>query len=322
LARRVSAAQALLGGLAAACVAVVFVRLIERWRVTPSRTSHHIVILGQPIGYPAANAAAIVVLALALLGAVVVGLTIAGAARELTAARRLSRRLSDARPLSGTDALVIDGPRPRAFCAGLLRPRVYVTSGAVAILDDQALEAVLDHERHHAHRRDPLRLAIGRIVARALFFLPAMAHLARRGEALAEIGADARAVARGPDSRSALARAMLSFTESPAEGAGVGIDPVRVDHLLGEPPRWRFPALLVVAALAVIALLATSAILAGREAAGSASLAPPFLSAQPCIVVLALIPASAVLTGLSAARWRRADRAELTVSPGFSTETE
>jgi hypothetical protein len=38
--------------------------------------------------------------------------------------------------------------------------------------------------------------------------------------------------------------------------------------------------------------------------------------------VLALIPASAVLTGLSAARWRRADRAELTVSPGFSTETE
>jgi hypothetical protein len=44
------------------------------------------------------------------------------------------------------------------------------------------------------------------------------------------------------------------------------------------------------AAGALLAIVITTAILVGREAAGSATLAPPFLSAQPCIVILALIP--------------------------------
>jgi hypothetical protein len=299
LARRVSVAQVVLGGLALACLAVVFVRLVERWRVTPSAASHRIVILGQRLSYPAANVAAIVVLALALLGAAVVLLAIAGIIRELAASRGLTRRLAAARPLPGADAFVIGGERPHAFCAGLTHPRVYLTEGALAILDEQALESVLGHERHHARRRDPLRLAAGRVLAQALFFLPGLGDLTRRREALAEIGADESAVARRPELRSALARAMLSFTEAPDTDAGVGIDPVRVDHLLGEPPRWRFPTLLFLLALGLIALLAGVAALAGREAAGSASLAPPFLSAQPCVVVLALIPAGIVLAALA-----------------------
>ena len=60
LARRVSGAQGLLGMLALACLAVVFVRVAERWRVTPSAASHRIVVLGQRVSYPAANLAAIV----------------------------------------------------------------------------------------------------------------------------------------------------------------------------------------------------------------------------------------------------------------------
>lgn len=297
-ARRVSGAQAALAILALASLAVVFARLVERWRVTPSATSHRIVILGQRMSYPAANLAAIVILGLALLGAVVVARAIAGVVREVVASQRLARRLAAARPLSGTDALVIDGERPRAFCAGLVRPRVYVTAGALAILDDRALEAVLGHERHHAQRRDPLTLAAGRVLARALFFLPGLTELSRRREAMAEIAADESAVAPGPELRSALARAMLSFTDDPGADAGVGIDPLRVDSLLGEPPRWRFPTVLVLTAVGLIGVLAAAAVLAGREAAGSASLAPPFLSAQPCVVVLALIPAGSLLAAL------------------------
>jgi hypothetical protein len=304
-ARRVSGAQVALAAVAVACLAVVFVRLAERWRVTPSEASHRIVILGQRLSYPAANVAAIVVLALAAFGAVVIVLAVAGVIREVSASRRLSRRLAAARPLPGQDAFVVEGPRPHAFCAGLIRPRVYLSEGALASLDERALEAVLGHEHHHARRRDPLRLAAGRVLAQALFVLPGLGELTRRREALAEIGADETAVAAGPDLRSALARAMLSFTESAADDAGVGIDPVRVDHLLGEPPLWRFPTLLFSAALGLIALLVAVAVLAGSEAAGSASLAPPFLSAQPCVVVLALIPAGVVLAALALARSRR-----------------
>ena len=93
------------------------------------------------------------------------------------------------------------------------------------------------------------------------------------------------------ENRSALARAMLSFSDDSESGEVVGIDPARVDHLLGEPPSWRFPALLCLAGLSVIALMTAVAVLAGQVASGSATLAAPFLSSRPCIVVLALIPA-------------------------------
>jgi hypothetical protein len=312
--RRFSRAEGLLGILAIVSFVLVFIRLLEHWRVGPQTVSHRIAILGQSLSYPVANLAAIVVLGLALLGAVVVAIMIAGAIRELRATRRFDRRLPAARPLAIEGAFVIDDPRQRAFCAGLLRPRVYLTTGALEVLDEQALEAVLMHERHHAHRRDPLRLAAGRVLARALFFLPGLAELGRRREALAEISADESAIEASPEHRSALARAMLSFTDSPEADESVGIDPARVDHLLGEPASWRFPAFMFLVAVSVLALLAAVAVLAGKEAAGSASLAPPFLSAQPCVVVLALIPTGLALVAIAVARSKRGGRANLTSS--------
>ena len=174
-------------------------------------------------------------------------------------------------------------------------------------LDEPALAAVLTHERHHARRRDPLRLATSRVLARAMFFLPAIRELGRRQQTLAELSADESAIGDAGGNRSALARAMVTFSDSAEAGDSVGIDPARVDYLLGEPPNWRFPAIMCVAALALLALVVAAAVLAGSEAAGSATLAPPFLSAQPCIVVLAVIPAA---VGLVAVRLLRR------ISPG------
>ncbi len=98
---------------------------------------------------------------------------------------------------------------------------------------------------------------------------------------------------------------MLTFSESSPTGGSVGIDPGRVDHLLGEPPNWRFPTLLCLAAAVVIGLLGAIAVLAGQVAAGSATLAPPFLSHQPCVVILALIPAVTVLGCAGSVRFLR-----------------
>ncbi|MGO9788715.1 MAG: hypothetical protein ACLP8S_04045 [Solirubrobacteraceae bacterium] len=83
---------------------------------------------------------------------------------------------------------------------------------------------------------------------------------------------------------------MLSFSETPTSAHSTGVDPARVDYLLGDPPSWRFPALLCVAIAATIALLAAVIGLIGQVASGSATLALPFLSRQPCVVVLAAIP--------------------------------
>jgi len=292
---RVWTAGMLLATSGLALSVFVIGRLFLTWRVTPHAASHHITLLGHRLSYPVANFDAFIVLALALAGLAVGAMTVWGAVREFAAASAFERHLAAREPRPVKGAFVIDDELPQAFCAGLLTPRVYVSSGAVALLDETALDAVLAHEAHHARRRDPLRLAAGRVAARALFFMPGLGELVRRQQDLAELGADESAINAGPDGRSALARAMLTFSESSPAAGSVGIDPRRVDHLLGEPPRWRFPTLLCVAAAAAVGLIGAIAVLAGQVAAGSATLAPPFLSHQPCIVMLALIPAVAGL---------------------------
>jgi len=301
-AARVGRAGALLGALGLGSSLFVIFRLLETWRITPGATSHQVSIIGAKLTYPAANLAAVIVVALALLGLAVTARTVSGALRELAADRRLRRWLSAQASRRHGDALVIDDERPRAFCAGLLRPRVYVSTGMLALLDESALAAVLLHERQHARRRDPLRLACGRVLARALFYVPRLGELVRRLQALSELSADECSIAAGPENRAALARAMLSFSELSRPDDPTGLDPERIDHLLGDPPNWRFPLLLCLLALCLLGLLAAAGVLAGHLAAGSATLAPPFLSRQPCVMVLATIPA---LLGLVALGVRR-----------------
>jgi Zn-dependent protease with chaperone function len=301
----VSWAGLLLGLLGLAALVPVFARLLERWRVSPHAVSHHVSILGQTLSYPAANAGAVILVAFAVLGAMVTAGALSAIGSEVRKARRLARWLARLRPVLHEDVFVIDDERPESFCAGLVRPRVYITTGALAILDEPGRHAVLEHERHHARRRDPLRLATSRVIARSLFFLPALRELRRSQQVLVEVSADESAVAAAAGDPSPLARAMLSFSEASNPGGSSGIDPVRVDYLLGEASSWAFPGLMCAAALALLAVVVTTVILVGREATGSATLEPPFLSAQPCVVMLALIPCG---IGLVAARLGRIPR--------------
>lgn len=304
-AARVSRAGLALGAMGLASAVFVLVRLLETWRVTTHASSHEISLLGLRLSYPAANLAAVVIVFLAALGLAVTVMACLGAVREVAGSRRFAAQLR-ARGLTPLqEAWLFEDVRPRAFCAGLLHPKVYVSTAAVARLDPQALEVVLRHERHHARRRDPLRLAVGRVLARALFFTPGLKELVCQQQALAEVGADEMAIGAAPENRSALARAMLSFADDPGGGDAIGIDAARVDHLLGEAPSWRFPVLVWLAGVAVVALMTAVAVLAGQMASGSATLAAPFLSDQPCILVLAMLPAAVGVIAVGAARWIR-----------------
>ncbi|MCL2419915.1 MAG: M56 family metallopeptidase, partial [Conexibacteraceae bacterium] len=263
------------------------------------------------LSYPTANAAAIVVLCQAALG--FAALTAGGRAalRELRASRRFNAWVRSRVAWVLDDALVIHDERPAAFCAGLLRPRIYVSTAAVATLDEQALGAVLDHERAHRHRHDPLRLSAGRVLVRALFFVPGVRRLAAHHESLAELSADEYAVAGSPHKRRALARAMLAFDQRPSAPQAAGIDPARVDALLGDGPAWSFPLLAFLAAAAIVVLMILTVTLIGRLATGAATLALPFLSGQPCVLMLALMPALLVWATRRLSRRRSAPTAPL-----------
>jgi peptidase M48-like protein len=295
----------LLGALGFASAAFVLARLLEAWRVTSGPASHAITVFGQRLSYPVANTGAIVVTALAGLGLLMAAAASWRAARELLADRGFRRAMAARSPLPLHGAWLIDDERPQAFCAGLLRPRVYFSTGARDRLDAPALAAVLAHERQHARRHDPLRMACGRILVAGLFFIPALRRLTQRQHALAELSADEGAVLSAGGDRSALASAMLSFSHA-SEADAAGIDPERIDHLLGERIHWGLPVAMCLGAAAALSVLIALAALAGQAAAGSATLAPPFLSSQPCVAVLAMIPTAAGLAAVAFARSRGA----------------
>jgi Zn-dependent protease with chaperone function len=90
----------------------------------------------------------------------------------------------------GQQITFIASDQPFAFCVGLWRPQVWVSAGLLDHLDDDELIAVLLHEAHHLHRRDPLRLLVVRALRDALFFLPVVRDLSWWYEVEQEICAD------------------------------------------------------------------------------------------------------------------------------------
>jgi Zn-dependent protease with chaperone function len=226
--------------------------------------------------------------ALALLEAAM--LVAAGAAvwRRVRGQRAFLRRLPviGERRIDGRAVTVVGHERPLAFTAGFLRPRIVVSDATLALLDGRELRAVLAHEAHHVHRRDPLRLlAVGALAAA----VPVLRSLGRRQAALAELAADAAAVRALGDPRP-LASAMLAFDGSGPPGV-VGIAPERVDHLLGDADPVDVPAALLALAGGALAVLALAA---ARMALGHDHvelLAPLGTSTAIAALVLLALPA-------------------------------
>jgi hypothetical protein len=267
-----------------------------------ARGAHEVAVAGMRFTYPAVNVAAAVLLALAGLGAVVLAIVLRGAWSQLQADRRFARGVPVLGPLPGHPGVsVIDDATPQAFCAGYLRPSVYISRGALELLSADELAAVLSHEDRHRSTRDPLRFACGRLLSQALFFLPALRPLGDRYEELAEQKADEAAVRASAGERQPLAAALLVFDAAAPEGAA-GISNGRVDALLGQPPRWRVPSPLIALSLATLCALVVLVWRASAAASAYATFNLPVVSSQPCVLVLALLPAVVVI---AAHAWHR-----------------
>jgi hypothetical protein len=188
--------------------------------------------------------------ALGIAGAVVIARAGMSLARQLRSQRAFLRRLPVVREarVHGYAVRVIPGRGLHAFCAGLLRPAVYASEGALAAGGPE-VRAILAHEQHHRVRRDPLRLLCARVVADALRPLPPFASLAEREAALADLAADAATVEALGD-RAPLASAFARWGS---------VAPERVDRLVGTTRAVAIPSVLLIAAATIVAAIAVLA---------------------------------------------------------------
>jgi hypothetical protein len=252
------------------------------------------------------------VLALAVAGLAATSLFLV--ARSITRQVRASRVCVMGLPRRGT--LIVDGlachrverDQPFAFCAGYLRPRVYLSTGLIERLSEEELHAVVAHERHHLRRRDPLRRLIARALADGLFFVPILGRSSERYIALGELAADEAAV----DAVGARRPIAAAFLKVSGEGASptpvAGIDPERVDRLLGDPRSggWRVPR--TMAGWSALAVLALAALFLAASLV-QPGLAWPLLLAAGCMAAMVgaplLLGATALVLSGRALRARR-----------------
>ena len=274
-------------GMGAAAVAVaVAIGSVHR----ASMGAGHLDVAGLVLSYPKLNGPEWLLIGLAAVGATAITAACRATWRQRSTYRSFLELPEVTGRLEGHPTVqVIAGSRPEAFCAGYLRPRVYISKGALESLTIAELEAVLAHEHHHQRLRDPLRFAVGRILTRALFFVPVLRPLLDRDADLAELNADRAAVQASAGRQAPLASALLVFDASAPPGVS-GISSARVDSLLGEPVRWRLPLWSTAASLA--ALLALSALI--WQVSGIASVRAtfnlPILSARPCVALMLALP--------------------------------
>src|SRR5205823_6514101 len=143
----------------------------------------------------------------------------------------------------------------------------------------------------------------GRALGDALFFIPAAGALAGSHRRLAELHADAAAVAAVGSERH-LARALLQFADDQPE-VGVGIAAERVDQLTGRRVQLGLPLALLGAALAAtLAVLAMAALVSIGGPDQDAVRLPGFVE-QACILARGLLPVAGGAVVLAIARYVR-----------------
>jgi Zn-dependent protease with chaperone function len=276
-----------IGGIAASAFALATaVAAVHRG----SAGSGEVVIAGVRLSYPTLNTTGAILLALASVGAVAVAVAARETWRHVRQHRQFRVHVEQARPLDQDARVkVIGDPWPQAFCAGYVRPIVFVSQRTVDLLTDAELEAVLAHEHHHRRVRDPLRIASAKVLSAALFFVPALRSLRADYAEMAEVHADKAAVEASGGDPAPLASALLVFDESgPAHATG--ISPQRVDSLMGETISGRLRPWALAGSLSAMSGISLLTWQTSSTAAAHATLGLPFLSSQPCAVVMLVLP--------------------------------
>ena len=91
-------------------------------------------------------------------------------------------------------AYLIKNKKQFAFCLGVRKPKIYISTALLSILDEREIEAVLRHERYHLENRDTLTMIVVSIGESLLPFFPLLSDLLHSYRVEREIKADQEAI--------------------------------------------------------------------------------------------------------------------------------
>ncbi|OGH20764.1 MAG: hypothetical protein A3D74_05565 [Candidatus Levybacteria bacterium RIFCSPHIGHO2_02_FULL_37_13] len=97
--------------------------------------------------------------------------------------------------------VIIKSTAKFAFCLGIIKPKIYISSNLILKLSKKELRTVVEHERYHLERGDTLINLIVFIVGSLSFAFPLINDLIKNYKVRREIEADNFAVAKIGDSR-------------------------------------------------------------------------------------------------------------------------
>lgn len=134
------------------------------------------------------------------------------------------------------NATVVPHPSAAAYCLGGREPTIVVTSGAIQVLDEAELAAVMAHEQAHLFGRHDVHLAVAAGLRSLLGVVP-LFRIAHKEQArlLEMVADDAAAKNDGPNT---VARAMVQMAAFATPGAALGAaggDTVARVHRLLDP---------------------------------------------------------------------------------------
>ncbi|MBD1383291.1 M56 family metallopeptidase [Metabacillus arenae] len=111
------------------------------------------------------------------------------------------------------DILVINHDQLLAFSMGFRRPMIVLSSGLIRLLDDQELEAVIEHEASHQQNYDSLWVFILKLISESLWFIPMTKWSYHNYKIISELLADEYAI-RQTGSEIGLGSALLKLIKN------------------------------------------------------------------------------------------------------------
>lgn len=114
--------------------------------------------------------------------------------------------------------VVLREDRPFAYCFGIRKPKIFLTTGLIAMIDRKELKIILRHEKYHLEHRDNLILLLAIFIESLFPFFPILTDIIRIYKTDRELLADQAAIQEETDKHflSSVLKKLLQYASIPA----------------------------------------------------------------------------------------------------------